>query len=483
MKIAYLIHWNEGPDSGVYKKVTGQALAWASLGHEPALFLFTSRHGESWEEAAGGGIPVIVETYRGKPGRLARFRALLADLRAWGPDVVYHRFDLYYPSLPRLLREFPSVLEINTNDVSELALERGPGRLRYYYHRLTRRFVLGAAGGFVFVSGELAEAPCFRRYAKDKAVIGNGIDLARYALAREGGEVRPFEAQAAEAQVAEAQVTEVQVAEVRAAEVQVAEVRAAEVQVAEVQVAEAQAVGAQAAGACNPSSREVGQAASPAEDGSEAEPMAEDACFTDPCASSAGPHASAAGPHAAASLTGAADAVRFVFLGSAGQAWHGVDHIAELAAAKPHWRFDIVGVERGELALPIPPNMTFHGRLLQRGYQPLLDRADIAIGTLALYRKGMEEASPLKVREYLANGLPVITAYRETDFPDPVPFVLQLPNRPGNVLENLPAIERFARSWKGRRVEPNGIGHLDTAVKEAARVGYMERIRERKRGS
>lgn len=211
--------------------------------------------------------------------------------------------------------------------------------------------------------------------------------------------------------------------------------------------------------------------------------MAEDACFTDPCASSAGPHASAAGPHAAASLTGAADAVRFVFLGSAGQAWHGVDHIAELAAAKPHWRFDIVGVERGELALPIPPNMTFHGRLLQRGYQPLLDRADIAIGTLALYRKGMEEASPLKVREYLANGLPVITAYRETDFPEPVPFVLQLPNRPGNVLENLPAIERFARSWKGRRVEPDGIGHLDTAVKEAARVGYMERIRERKRGS
>ncbi|KFN11546.1 glycosyltransferase [Paenibacillus macerans] len=448
MKIAYLIHWNEGPDSGVYKKVTGQALAWASLGHEPALFLFTSRHGESWEEAAGGGIPVIVETYRGKPGRLARFRALLADLRAWGPDVVYHRFDLYYPSLPRLLREFPSVLEINTNDVSELALERGPGRLRYYYHRLTRRFVLGAAGGFVFVSGELAEAPCFRRYAKDKAVIGNGIDLARYALAREGGEVRPVEAQAAE-----------------------------------VQVAEAQAVGAQAAGACNPSSREVGQAASPAEDGSEAEPMAEDACFTDSRASSAGPHAPAAGPHSAASLAGAEDAVRFVFLGSAGQAWHGVDHIAELAAAKPHWRFDIVGVERGELALPIPPNMTFHGRLLQRGYQPLLDRADIAIGTLALYRKGMEEASPLKVREYLANGLPVITAYRETDFPDPVPFVLQLPNRPGNVLENLPAIERFARSWKGRRVEPNGIGHLDTAVKEAARVGYMERIRERKRGS
>ncbi|GJM69123.1 hypothetical protein HMSSN036_13390 [Paenibacillus macerans] len=85
MKIAYLIHWNEGPDSGVYKKVTAQALAWASLGHEPALFLFTSRHGESWEEAAGGGIPVIVETYRGKPGRLARFGPCLQACAPGGP--------------------------------------------------------------------------------------------------------------------------------------------------------------------------------------------------------------------------------------------------------------------------------------------------------------------------------------------------------------------------------------------------------------
>ncbi|MFD1175580.1 glycosyltransferase [Paenibacillus puldeungensis] len=384
MKIAYLIHWNEGPDSGVFKKVLAQAREWRALQHEPAMYLFTSRSGDEWREAEEAGIRIIAETYRGKLGRQARFKVLLAKLRAWQPDIVYHRFDLYYPSLPRLLREVPSVLEINTNDVAELVLEKKKSGLRYGYHLLTRRLVLTAPAGFVFVSGELAEAAPFRRFVEGKAVkvIGNGINLQQHETTQ--GNTLPWtDAEAHEA-----------------------------------------------AGASVESS------------------------------------------------------VRFVFIGSAGQTWHGVDQIAELAAVKPDWGFDVIGMDRSELAQPVPDNMHFHGKLLRSRYQPLLDQADIAIGTLALYRKGMEEASPLKVREYLANGLPVITAYRETDFSEPVPFVLQLPNEPGNMVRSLGEIEQFVHAWKGRRVEREDVRHLDTAVKEAARIEFMERIiTSRKRGS
>jgi hypothetical protein len=45
----------------------------------------------------------------------------------------------------------------------------------------------------------------------------------------------------------------------------------------------------------------------------------------------------------------------------------------------------------------------------------------------------MSEASPLKSREYLALGLPVIGAYEDTDIPPDDPVYLQLPNRPGAV--------------------------------------------------
>lgn len=379
MKIAYLIHWNEGPESGVFKKVLSQASAWRALGHDVSLFLFSRRANRSWAEAEAAGISVICETYSGRRGRMARFKALAARLRAWLPDVIYHRFDLYYASLPSLLKEFPSVLEINTNDVKELALERrGMSLLRYIYHRLTRGWVLGAADGIVFVSHELAEAKVFQRYARRAAVIGNGIELA--AFASPGAEL--------------------------------------------------------------------------------GEPAVRPA-VADPAAP-----------------------LRLVFIGSPGQPWQGLDEIACWAKAKPEWRFDIIGPGKDELDYRLAtdcPNLYFHGVLTRSEYQTLLDRADLAIGTLALYRKGMDEASPLKVREYLANGLPVIAAYRDTDFPQPVPFILELPNEPGSTVLYRREIERFAASWKGRRVGRELVQHLDVTVKETARVVYMEGIRQQRR--
>lgn len=442
MKIAYLIHWNEGPESGVFKKIISQARTWQALGHEPALFLFSRGTAAIWTEAETGGLPVYRETYRGRLGRTPRFQALTAQVRAWEPDVIYHRFDLYYPSLPRLLRDYPSVLEINTNDVAELALEGGRLRLRRIYHLLTRRRVLQAAGGYVFVSGELAEAESFRRYAKSGVVIGNGIPLDQFVAGyegREGAEAR----EGAEPGGASASAS-VASAYVSATAPPVATVNSASVSTA--------------APVATGTSAPVPMTA----------PVARDAKAS-----------SVSAALAAMAPPRDEEAVRFVFISSPGQAWQGLDEIARLAAVKPDWRFDLIGPERGELAafgLQAPANMAFHGQLTRDRYQPLLDRADIAIGTLALYRKGMEEASPLKVREYLANGLPIIAAYRETDFPEPVPFFLQLPPEPGNTVRHLSAIERFAREWRGRRVKREQVRHLDVTVKEAARVAYMQQV-------
>ncbi|WP_059049273.1 glycosyltransferase [Paenibacillus senegalimassiliensis] len=373
MKIAYLIHWNEGPESGVFKKVVAQVSAWRMQGHEVSLFLFSRKTVKPWAMAETVGISVVCETYSGRWGRMARFKALLERLRSWQPDVIYHRFDLYYIKLPSLLRAIPSVLEINTNDVAELALERrGMGLLRYAYHRMTRGWVLGAAGGLVFVSRELAEAKVFRRYARNAIVIGNGIELAQFAP-QSGG----------------------------------------------------------------------------------------------PCEQSV-----------ASKVSGQAS-MRLVFIGSPGQPWQGLEEIARWARMKPEWRFDIIGPgkdEQDQFEKERPANLFFHGVLTRSAYQPLLDQADLAIGTMALYEKGMEEASPLKVREYLANGLPVISAYKETDFPQQVPFILELPNEPGSTVVHLKEIEQFAARWKGKRVARALVQHLDTSVKEAVRVAYMERV-------
>ncbi|RUT33465.1 glycosyltransferase [Paenibacillus zeisoli] len=521
MRIAYLVHWNEGPRSGVFKKVAGQISEWTRLGHRVALFLFTSGTGEEWGRELGG-VEVVVQSYQGGLSRLLDFRKLAQRVRQWGPDVLYHRFDHYYYSLPALLRKFSSVLEINSNDLTEMRMDKD---LRYHFHRLTRARVLKAAAGTVFVSRELSEVPEFSRYTQISTIIGNGINLDDFLVSKSLASAPPAPA-AVSAQTAADGLSRRDGGYGEAPAIGAAEAPASSAtETLAFSASEAHASGATvapASGAPGPAgvmagllvldepgpsgrepTRELQESAQLGHQERERPyephqpeqfqpvPQPNDSDLTHHPEQSQHlqqfhqmphpnqPPARQLGDPSVQQSPAAADAVQLVFIGSPGQAWHGVDAIAELAKARPQWSFDLIGVDASGLPAPVPVNMTFHGRLARKDYQPLLERADLAIGTLALYRKQMKEASPLKVREYMANGLPVITAYEETDFPEPVPFILQLPNSPGNVRDGLAQIDAFASAWRRRKVPRKAISHLDTRVKESQRLSYMKLIREK----
>lgn len=155
--------------------------------------------------------------------------------------------------------------------------------------------------------------------------------------------------------------------------------------------------------------------------------------------------------------------------------WFGIDKIFELARAYPGWQFDFIGLT-SENHKDIPHNVTCYGKMHREQYLPILEQADVAIGTLAYHRKHMDEANPLKVMEYLSSGLPVIIAFTHTDFPEPVPFLLQLPNTEDNVRNNLKEIEDFVSRWKGKRVIHAQIRQLDSREKEKARLAFLEDI-------
>jgi hypothetical protein len=73
------------------------------------------------------------------------------------------------------------------------------------------------------------------------------------------------------------------------------------------------------------------------------------------------------------------------------------------------------------------------------------DQADIAVGTLAVDRKGLEECSALKHREYGARGIPFIYAGKDVSF-DGKDFILQLPLKEQKV--DFDEIEKFYESIK-----------------------------------
>jgi glycosyltransferase involved in cell wall biosynthesis len=118
-------------------------------------------------------------------------------------------------------------------------------------------------------------------------------------------------------------------------------------------------------------------------------------------------------------------------------------------------------------------NTTLHGELPPEQYRDVLARADVGVGTLALYREGIQEACSLKVREYLAFGLPVVLANTDTDFPSGAEFILQLPNAPEAVSGCVERIEDFIASWRGRRVPRTAITAIDVVKKEQSRLDFF----------
>jgi hypothetical protein len=163
-----------------------------------------------------------------------------------------------------------------------------------------------------------------------------------------------------------------------------------------------------------------------------------------------------------------------VFIGSPRLAWAGIDKIARLARAFPAWRFDVIGPGPEELA-SAPSNVVIHGQLDRDEYMPIMSRADVAIGPLALHRKQLSESSALKVAEYLAYGIPVILGNAETAFPDGAPFLLQLPNSEENVDVARHEIGEFVERWRGRRIPRTAVSPIDSTVVERDRLAAILR--------
>jgi glycosyltransferase involved in cell wall biosynthesis len=160
--------------------------------------------------------------------------------------------------------------------------------------------------------------------------------------------------------------------------------------------------------------------------------------------------------------------------------WHGLDKLVILARKFPKWTIHILGDALVSSELAGCGNVRVHGLLKRSEFEPILARAHVGLGPMALHRKEMEEACPLKVREYLSYGLPVIGGYVDSDFPKGAEFFLQIPNREDNVERSLDAIEKFVAHWMHRRVAPSEIAHLDFRSKERERLAFLEQISNRK---
>jgi hypothetical protein len=159
-------------------------------------------------------------------------------------------------------------------------------------------------------------------------------------------------------------------------------------------------------------------------------------------------------------------------------AWHGVDKLLWLAKQYPDLTINIIGYRREDLAGDLPQNIRLHGFLPREQVREVLKTTDVVFGTLALHRKDMEEASPLKVREAAAYGIPLILGYRDTDLSDlQTDCILQIPNTEDNVQTHAAQIRDFAYRMIGRRLNADAVKScVDARSKEKRRLDFFEEI-------
>lgn len=121
--------------------------------------------------------------------------------------------------------------------------------------------------------------------------------------------------------------------------------------------------------------------------------------------------------------------INIAFVCSVFSAWHGLDLLLE------NYKKNIDFVRNNNIKLHLignilekdleiinsindGENIKIYGHLSQDEYNNVLEKCDIGLDSLALFREGLQEGAALKVREYLAYGLAVYSAYKDAAIPE-----------------------------------------------------------------
>lgn len=172
----------------------------------------------------------------------------------------------------------------------------------------------------------------------------------------------------------------------------------------------------------------------------------------------------------------------FVFIGTPNQEWHGIDKIIYLAKKFPKYLFHIIGPtiqDIRDIDNEISSNIKIYGYCNNLIIEKIILESHIGISTLALHRKKMNEASSLKSRQYLANGLPIIIGYEDTDLPKNCEFILNIGNYENNIVDNIDKIEQFSiniKKFTQKYIIKESKLYLDQENKENKRLNFFEFI-------
>lgn len=126
------------------------------------------------------------------------------------------------------------------------------------------------------------------------------------------------------------------------------------------------------------------------------------------------------------------DNIELLFVSGSANKWHGIDRLIEGVKKYEGHRTIIIHVV-GRLhhsvvnqlkEIQTPHKYIEYGVVDRHRIAEISSTCNLGVGSLGLHRLGMQEGSTLKVREYMAMGLPFICGYIDIDVPTDYPYAL-----------------------------------------------------------
>lgn len=183
--------------------------------------------------------------------------------------------------------------------------------------------------------------------------------------------------------------------------------------------------------------------------------------------------------------------LRIIFVASYFYPWHGLDFILDSLRAykgKIKIHLDIVGTvsKRDKSTIQTLQNTSanitvkVHDEKYGTELDELFEKANIALSSLALYRKKMKEASPLKTREYVARGIPFVYRYLDTDLTGRENFALKLKETEKINIEDIVEFAKSLNKFENLSMTMRDFAYknLDLKIKMSQLFEFLKELKE-----
>jgi glycosyltransferase involved in cell wall biosynthesis len=176
MRLAYLLDWKFGPESGVGKKIVDQIANWNRFGIEVTLFISCpAEHADAWARLP---FRVRTHTYTHYISRLNARNLSLQNIVDEKNEVIYTRFGILSPFTIRRMKKIPTILELNTKGLLEY---KRRSLFLYLYAVVTSKIILNNSIAICAITPEVAnEAERIAGNELNYEVFPNSIDLNRF---------------------------------------------------------------------------------------------------------------------------------------------------------------------------------------------------------------------------------------------------------------------------------------------------------------